>query len=114
MNTSFLATILFAIAAMVGIFLANLVVLVYTASQWHVSGVLLAIAALGASYWAQAKFTMSAISREAIEQAVHQVNREALALAADKAEGIGTIFQFTAIGLAAGAAACFWIGMAPK
>ena len=114
MNLSFLATILFALLAIGALFVANLVVLVFTTSQWHVSGALLAIASAAASYWAQAKFTMARISREAIEQTVHQVNREALALAADKAEGIGTIFQFTAIGLAAGAAACFWIGMAPK
>ena len=44
MNTSFLATILFALLAIGALFVANLVVLVFTASQWHVSGALLAIA----------------------------------------------------------------------
>lgn len=49
MNLSFLATIAFAILVIVGAFLANLVVLVFTNSQWHVSCVLLAIACLVAS-----------------------------------------------------------------
>ena len=114
MNLSFLATILFALLAIGALFVANLVVLVFTASQWHVSGALLAIASAAASYWAQAKFTMAAIGREAIEQAAHQVNREAMTIAVDKAEAIGTAFQFAAIGLAVAGAACFWIGMAPK
>lgn len=61
MPLSFLATIIFAVLVIAGSFIANLVVLVFTNSQWHVSGVILAIVAAAASYWAQHNFTAAAL-----------------------------------------------------
>lgn len=113
MSHSFLATIAFAILVIVGSFLANLVVLVFTSSQWHVSGVVLAIAAAAASYWAQNSFTVAGYSREAIHQlptmtagAIQAANEAAV-----RSESFGNLFQLVAIAFLVASVACFWLGM---
>lgn len=108
MNMSFLANIAFTILVIVGAFLANLVVLVFTNSQWHVSGVLLAIVAAAASYWAQHNYTAAAIAEQ---QLLVTPGLTAYQGIADKAEGFGQVFQLVAIACLVGPAACFWLGM---
>lgn len=108
MNLSFIATIVFAALTIAGVFLANLVVLVFTSSQWHVSGVLAAIGAAAASYWAQHHFTAATVARH---QLLVMPSLTGYQAAADRAEGYGVIFQLVAIGLLAASAGCFWIGM---
>jgi hypothetical protein len=104
---SFLATIGFGMLAVAGAFVANLAVLIFTASQWHVGGVLLAIAAAGAAYWGQAKFTMAAIYRQDATEAT----LVAYTAAADKAEMWGTGMQLLALLLVVFSLVCFWLGM---
>lgn len=104
---SFLATIGFGMLAIAGAFVANLAVLIFTASQWHVGGVLLAIAAAGAAYWAQHKFTMAAIYRETADGIYASANT----VAAERAELWGTGFQLAALCLVVAAMVCFWLGM---
>lgn len=113
MNLSFLATIAFACLALLGALLANLIVLVFTGSQWHVHGVLAAILAAGASYWAQNQYTAGAIAWTDAQTSIHQVNRDALLIAAEKAQGWGSIFRALAFVLLIASLACFWLGMAP-
>lgn len=117
MAQSFLATIAFAILVIVGSFLANLVVLVFTNSQWHVSGVLLAIAAAAASYWAQHNFTAAEYGRDTLqEMQVTQLtniaaNVQASAEAISRAESFGVLFQYVAIALLVSSLVCFWAGL---
>ncbi|WGH28237.1 hypothetical protein 10KY502B_gene0037 [Xanthomonas phage 10KY502B] len=108
MNLSFLATIAFAILVIVGAFLANLVVLVFTNSQWHVSGVVLSIMAAAASYWAQHNFTASAGYTQDV---LVNPGLTGLHAAADRAEALGVGFQYLAIGLLVAAVVCFWLGL---
>lgn len=63
MSASFLAAVAFAVVALGMIFLANLVALVFTGSQWHVAGVVCAALSAATSYWAQHLYTQAAISR---------------------------------------------------
>lgn len=108
MPLSFLATILFAVLVICGSFIANLVVLVFTNSQWHVSGVILAVGAAAASYWAQHNFTAAAGYREELAD---NPGLNALAAMADRAEGLGVLFQYPAIGFLVASVVCFWLGM---
>lgn len=108
MPLSFIATIAFALLVIAGSFIANLVVLVFTNSQWHVSGVIAAIIAAAASYWAQHNFTAAAGYREEL---LVSPSLNGLAAAADRAESLGVGFQYLAIALLAGSVACFWLGM---
>lgn len=108
MKLSFLATIAFAILVIAGAFIANLVVLVFTNSQWHVSGVVLSIMAAAASYWAQHNFTASAGYRQEL---LTSPGLTGLHAAADRAESLGVGFQYLAIALLVAAVACFWLGV---
>lgn len=110
MNLSFLATIVFATLVLAGTFLANLVVLVFTNSQWHASGVVLSIMAAAASYWAQSQFTVAGLMRDDNAAAV-SIQAMHLASTIDRTEGCGNAFQFVAIALLVGALACFWLGL---
>lgn len=109
MNLSFLATILFGLLAIAAAFLANLVVLVFTASQWHVAGVLLAIAAAAASYWAQNQYTVAGYARDTL--AAPGAALQAATEAMNRAEGLGQAFQLLAVVLVVGSLVCFWVGM---
>lgn len=111
MNQSFIATIMFAALAIAGTFLANLVVLVFTASQWHVSGVVLAIIAAGATYWAQHSFTQAGYYRAEFDLPATADRLQALGESMDRAEAFGVAFQYLAIALIAASVACFWLGM---
>lgn len=113
MPFSFLATIAFALLAIGGIFTANLVVLVFTNSQWHVAGVIAAILAAAASYWAQHQYSVAAISRdESLDVVRHSIARlQGYAEMASKAEALGGYFQLAAVVAAVIGAACFWAGM---
>lgn len=115
MPLSFLATIAFAILVIAGSFIANLVVLVFTNSQWHVSGVILAIAAAAASYWAQHHFTAAEYGRNVVESSqltqLTNVATQATIEALNLAESMGVLFQYVAIALIAGSVACFWLGL---
>ena len=64
MSASFLATAAFAVVVLGMIFLANLVALVFTGSQWHVAGVVCAVLGAAVAYWAQHLYTQAAISRD--------------------------------------------------
>lgn len=108
MPLSFLATIAFAILVIAGSFIANLVVLVFTNSQWHMSGVIAAIVAAAASYWAQHNFTAAAGYRDEL---LASPALTGLAAAADRAEALGIGFQYVAIALLTGSVACFWLGL---
>lgn len=99
MNQSFIACILFALLAIGGSLLANLTVLVFTASQWHVTGVVLALIAAGSSYWAQHYYTIGAT--------IHAAD----AMGLERTEHLGLVFQLIAIACIAGSVACFWLGM---
>lgn len=112
MNNSFIATIAFAILAIGAAILANLVVLVFTASQWHVWGVLLGILAAGAAYASQMNFTSAAISFEA-----WQVSGVAQSLSSDftaytRGETVGRWLQFVSLGAVLASLICFRTGMA--
>lgn len=109
MNLSFAATIAFAMLVIVGAFLANLVVLVFTASQWHVSGVVLAIVAAAGSYWAQHNFTSAAYAL-AQHQAAGPVIRDFFAQY-ERGQALGLAFQIVAIVCLTASVACFWLGM---
>lgn len=100
MTHSFIATIAFALLALGGLLLANLVVLVFTGSQWHVWGVVAAILAAFVSYWAQHKFTMAALYRDA-----------GLTVAAEAAEMAGGKWQLGAVSCGAVALVFFIAGM---
>lgn len=108
MNLSFLATMAFAILVIVGAFLANLVVLVFTNSQWHVSGVVLSILAAAASYWAQHNFTASA---GYAQELLVSPGLTGLHAAADRDESLGVAFQYVAIACLVASVASFWLGM---
>lgn len=109
MNLSFAATILYAVLVICGAFVANLVVLIFTNSQWHVSGVVLAIAAAASSYWAQHNFTASAVAL-AQHQAATVVSANYFE-AHQRAEALGVGFQYVAIGCLVASVTCFWLGL---
>lgn len=109
MAQSFLATIAFAILAIVFAFLANLVVLVFTNSQWHVSGVILSILAAAFSYWAQHNFTAASYALAEHRQALPVIT-DAFAQY-ERAEALGRLFQYPAIGLLVASVVCFWMGL---
>lgn len=110
MQQSFIATIAFALMVIAGAFLANLIVLVYTSSQWHVSGVLLAGAAAAMAYWGQHQFTASAgYSIEHAQQGASALGD--LAMRADSAEFRGMVFQVLGIACTVASYVCFWAGM---
>lgn len=105
MNLSFIATIGFAYLAIFLTFTANLTVLVYTASRWHVAGVALAIVAAGASYWAQNLYTVAGYHRE------NDSPLSNLGTAADKCEAWGSAVQVLAVVLIVLSVAGFVKGM---
>lgn len=112
MIQSFEAAIGFARLVLIGAFLANLVVLVFTASQWHVSGVLLAIAAGAFAYWGQHQFTASAgYSLEHAEQGAAALGD--LLARANAAEFRGMVCQVIGIACSVSSCVCFWAGMRP-
>lgn len=101
MSASFLATIAFAIVALGMIFLANLVALVFTGSQWHVAGVVCPVLSAAGSYWAQHLYTQAAIARaEAGFPAVIQAM-----------EVGGYRCQLVAVVVAAAGVVAFFLGM---
>jgi len=115
MPFSFLATIAFAILVIAGSFIANLVVLVFSNSQWHVSGVIAAIVGAAASYWAQHHFTAAEYARDTlrasqvsqIATAANQATTEAIS----RAESFGVLFQYVAIAFIVASVVCFWMGL---
>lgn len=111
MQLSFLATIAFAILVIAGSFVANLVVLLFTNSQWHSSGVIAAIVAAAASYWAQHHFTAAEYARDQLLGGVTAELAQALHEASERAEAFGILFQYVAIALIAGSVVCFWMGL---
>ena len=112
MNLSFLATILFAAMAIAGAFLANLVVLVFTNSHWHGYGVVLAIAAAGASYWAQHNFTNAGYNRDDLAGGQLQaVAAQAANEIMQRSEQMGVVFQLAAVAMLVLSVAFFWLGL---
>lgn len=112
MNLSFLATIAFALLAIAGAFIANLVVLVFTNSHWHLSGVILAIVAAGLSYWAQHCFTAAGYARDVAEAATQDsVRFQSSVEAMNRSESFGVAFQYGALAALAASVACVWLGM---
>lgn len=115
MPFSFLATILFAVLVICGSFIANLVVLVFTNSQWHSSGVITAIVAAAASYWAQHHFTAAEYGRDLVESGqitqLTSAASQATVEAISRAESLGVLFQFVAIAFIVASVACFWLGL---
>lgn len=112
MNLSFLATILFALLAIAGAFIANLVVLVFTNSQWHLSGVILAIVAAAFSYWSQHCFTAAGYAREAAEGATQfSVRFQSAVESMERSEAFGVALQYGALTAIVASVACLWLGM---
>ena len=113
MNLSFLATILFAAMAIAGAFLANLVVLVFTNSHWHGYGVILAIAAAGASYWAQHNFTNAGYHRDDLARTgqLQAVAAQAANEIMQRSEQMGVVFQLAAVVMIVLSVAFFWLGL---
>lgn len=112
MNLSFLATIAFAILAIAAAILANLVVLVFTASQWHVWGVLFGIFAAGAAYASQMNFTQAAVSFEAWQVSGIAQSLSPEFTAYTRGETIGRWLQFVSLGAVLASLICFRTGMA--
>ena len=100
MTSSFAATVAFGVLGLFSLLAANLVVLVFTGSRWHVWGCVAAILAAGAAYWAQHLYTSAAISRE-----------HGHGLAAGAAEQWGGYCQLAAVIICAAALVCFVLGM---
>ena len=110
MNVSFIATIAFAALVIIGAFLANLTVLIFTNSQWHVSGVILSLLAAAASYWAQHHFTQAAYALHELSLAPALTG---YATAATNADELGRWFQIGGIAALVASIVCFWLGMRP-
>lgn len=90
----FLATIAFALLVLFATFIANLTVLVFTNSMWHITGVVSAILATAASYWSQHHYTSAGWFRAELSSAPALTAYQA---AAEKAESMGVLFQYVAI-----------------
>lgn len=92
MNLSFLATILFAAMAIAGAFLA--------------------IAAAGASYWAQHNFTNAGFHRDDLAGGrLQDVASQAANEIMQRSEQMGVVFQLAAVVMIVLSVAFFWLGL---
>ena len=105
METTFIATIAFALLALAGVFLANLAVLLFTASPWHVWGVIAAILAAAFSYWSQHSFTQSFAL--IVDHPTAYLTMDAF----QRFEAVGRAFQLLGIVAFTASVVCFWLGM---
>ena len=106
---SFFATIAFALMALFCTFTANVLMLVFTNSRWHLSGVVVSILAIAASYWSQHHYTSAGWFRAEFERLGPSM--VGLQASAERAESMGVLFQYVAVAFLVAALVSFVMGL---